>query len=189
MRRIESGFHYEATPVGQFHAQTAACRRGIDQFHRNQLFGFRNWPANTIPMPVIIQSMQCHTPCCAECLPRQSALLKITHQAFCFSLAPMTPRRLRVVLSHAKSSTRNQISRKGGVARRHTLDLLLLKTTEPAAKGGRPSAFQLSIPRPEGVFSPVESRVERFVDDCSLFQSDGSSQTESISSGSPAISS
>jgi|SRR5579862_475747 len=107
MRRIESRFHNHTTSVGQFHAQTAARRRGIDQFHSNQPLDSADLPANTIPMPVIVQGVQCHTPCCAECLPRQSALLKITHQAFCFSPAPMTSPWLSVVLSHAPSSTRN----------------------------------------------------------------------------------
>jgi Enoyl-(Acyl carrier protein) reductase len=119
----------------RFHPQSADCRRGIDQFHRNQLFGSAVLPANTFPVPVIGQGVQCHTPGCAECLPRQSALLKITHQAFCFSPAPMTSRPLSVVLTHAPSSSRNQTPRKGGGARRHTFDLLLNEAESRAPVG------------------------------------------------------
>jgi hypothetical protein len=92
MRRIKSRFHNDATLVSEFHAQTAARRRRIDQFHRNELFGFGNRPANAIPVAIIVQGMQCHTAGCAECFPRQPAVLKILHQPFCFSLSPMTPR-------------------------------------------------------------------------------------------------
>src|SRR5579863_8901382 len=64
MRRIESRFHNHTTSVGQFHAQTAARRRGIDQFHRNQPLDSADLPANTIPMPVIVQgAMPHHAPC------------------------------------------------------------------------------------------------------------------------------
>ena len=92
MQPIESRFHNDAMPVGQFYAQNTDRRHGIDQFHRNQMFGSANLPANAIPMSVIIQGVQCYAPRRAECLPRQSTLLKITHQPFCFSLAPMTSR-------------------------------------------------------------------------------------------------
>jgi hypothetical protein len=92
MQRIEFRFHNDATPASEFHAQTAARRCRIDQFHRDQLFGSRNRTANTIPVAIIVQGVQCHSAGCAEWLPRQPALLKIPYQPFRFSLAPMTSR-------------------------------------------------------------------------------------------------
>src|SRR5271157_3761240 len=119
-RDIESGFDKNAPPVGKLHAQTAACPRCTDQVNRQQPCSSCCHSASAFPIAIIIQRVDRYTTRFAIHLPAQSTLLKVPHQALRLRLAPTTNRDNCSRISHASTSTCNQIGEKSGFPRRDT---------------------------------------------------------------------
>ncbi len=121
MTDIEPGFHNDAPPVDKFHAQSAAHRRCADQIDRQQLLCRMRCSAGSIPSTVVIQRVQRNTVRTAKSLAAQTALLKIPYQAFGLCLAPTTSLNNRSRISHASTSSCDQVCEKSGFARMDTL--------------------------------------------------------------------
>ncbi len=120
MTDIEPGFHNDAPPVDKFHAQSAAHRRCADQIDRQQLLCRMRCSAGSIPSTVVIQRVQRNTVRTAKSLAAQTALLKIPYQAFGLCLAPTTSLNNRSRISHASTSSCDQVCEKSGFARMDT---------------------------------------------------------------------
>lgn len=119
-RGIESGFDRDAPPVGKFHSQTAAHRGRADQIDRHQILSYGCCAALAIPGTIIIQRVKSDTARIAKCLSMQSTLFKILYQALRLRLAPTMSLNNRSRISHASTSTCNQIGEKSGFARMDT---------------------------------------------------------------------